>query len=289
MEEVITFDSEGNSLIGVLHSANKNEKLGVLLVVGGPQTRVGSHRQFVLLARYLSEHKVPVLRFDYHGMGDSSGELSSFEDCERDIKHAIDAFYESVPELTGVVLWGLCDAAAASVFYAPQDSRVKGLVLLNPWARTEGGEAKAFVKHYYLSRLVDKNLWKKVFSGKFELGKSVSSLFSNLNKTFSSSAPKANGVSKSKSLFDPSTPLPERLYKGLSQFNGSILFVISGDDLTAAEFLDVAESSADWKSLMRSAKITKKTLQGANHTFSSKAWRAQVEHWTLDWIGEQNV
>src|SRR5690349_24048098 len=52
---------------------------GVLLVVGGPQYRVGSHRQFALLCRRLAGRGVPALRFDYRGMGDADGAARTFE------------------------------------------------------------------------------------------------------------------------------------------------------------------------------------------------------------------
>jgi hypothetical protein len=67
-----------------------------------------------------------------------------------------------------VVLWGLCDGASAAAMYAPGDARVAGLALLNPWVRTEGGAAKATLKHYYRSRLLDPGLWKKIASGRFD-------------------------------------------------------------------------------------------------------------------------
>ena len=286
LEKAFTFKSENNTLVGVIHLPEKIEKTGVLIVVGGPQTRVGSHRQFVLLARCLSDHNIPVFRFDYHGMGDSDGDLSSFEDCEKDINSAIDIFFESVPELESVVLWGLCDAAAASVFYAPQDDRVKGLVLLNPWARTEEGEAKAFVKHYYLSRLLDKGLWKKLLSGKFNFSQSIASLVGNLKKIFTAPLDQKTN-NHSASLFDLNIPLPDRLYQGLSRFKGEVLIIISGDDLTAAEFLDVASSSESWKTLMNGKRITQRIHPDANHTFSRRAWRGEVEKWTWEWLNEK--
>ena len=48
-------------------------------MVGGPQYRVGSHRQFTLMARAFAAAGYPVLRFDYRGIGDSEGESRGFE------------------------------------------------------------------------------------------------------------------------------------------------------------------------------------------------------------------
>ena len=74
-EEVpLSFACQDCRLYGVLHRPRSRGRSGVLIVVGGPQYRVGSHRQFVLLARFLAGRSIPVLRFDYRGMGDSEGE-----------------------------------------------------------------------------------------------------------------------------------------------------------------------------------------------------------------------
>ena len=47
----VTFSCKNNALIGITHHGEQNAKRGVVIVVGGPQYRVGSHRQFLLLAR----------------------------------------------------------------------------------------------------------------------------------------------------------------------------------------------------------------------------------------------
>ena len=67
----VVFSCGGDQLVGMVHPAAA--RLGVVIVVGGPQYRVGSHRQFVLMARDLAREGYPVLRFDYRGMGDSDG------------------------------------------------------------------------------------------------------------------------------------------------------------------------------------------------------------------------
>jgi len=52
-ERFLTFDCDGDACIGVLATgrAPGAARTGVVIVVGGPQYRVGSHRQFTLLAR----------------------------------------------------------------------------------------------------------------------------------------------------------------------------------------------------------------------------------------------
>ena len=176
--EAVIFPCDGEELVGVLHRprAGTAATCGVLIVVGGPQYRIGSHRQFVYLARALADQGIPVFRFDYRGMGDSSGRLSGYTDIQTDMACAIDAFQQKVAGLTKVVMWGLCDAATASVFYASGDERVKGLVLVNPWVYSPQGAAKAYLKHYYLDRLLSKGFWRKVLKGQYNPFSSASSL-----------------------------------------------------------------------------------------------------------------
>src|SRR5690349_14351227 len=92
-ERAVFFQCQGEQLVGILSGAEQPATRGVLILVGGPQYRAGSHRQFTLLARHLAEHGVPSLRFDYRGMGDSGGEVRSFEDVSPDIRCAIDRLF----------------------------------------------------------------------------------------------------------------------------------------------------------------------------------------------------
>lgn len=169
-ELAITFECQGAQLVGILHKSDKPARRGVLMVVGGgPQYRVGGHRQLTLWARRLCTEGYPVMRFDYRGMGDAQGEFRGFEYVDDDIQAALNRFLVEVPELDEVVLWGECDAASAILFYAYRDARVKAAVLLNPWVRTETGEAKAILRYYYVRRLLEPSFWKKVLSLKFNV------------------------------------------------------------------------------------------------------------------------
>ena len=276
LEQPLFFDCGGDALLGVLHHpASASLDVGLLLVVGGPQYRVGSHRKFVLLARALAASGIPVFRFDYRGMGDSAGDPRDFEGIADDIRAALDCFNEHHPGLRGVVLWGLCDAATANAFYATSDSRVLGQIALNPWVRTSSGEAQAFIRHYYLQRLIDRAFWHKVFSGKWPMVQAMRDFFSKLGHSRQSPA-KAHGKTPA--------PLPERMFAAQEAAGGPTLVILSGQDLTAREYEDRVSESPAWSAWMASPKVTLRRLDAADHTFSRAVWRDQVAEWSRDWM-----
>lgn len=287
-ETPILFQCHENNLLGIVHQSANASNLGVLLVVGGPQYRVGSHRQFVLLARMLADHDFPVMRFDYRGMGDSEGEQRSFALVNDDIAAAITAFYQACPALSGVVIWGLCDAASAGLFYAYQDERVLGLILLNPWVYTEQGAATVYLKHYYVQRLLNPDFWRKLFSLKFDFLQSLSSLVVICRQLLSSSV-----ATESKTAVNDDNPvdrvaatlsLPVRMRECLRRYKNPVLLILSGKDLTADEFKAAVASDSEWQALLAEGRITRHDFLESDHTFSTQAWRDQVAVWTLQWL-----
>ncbi|MBN8514161.1 hydrolase 1, exosortase A system-associated [Accumulibacter sp.] len=250
---------------------------GVLIVVGGPQYRVGSHRQFLLLARRLAGAGYPAMRFDYRGMGDAGGAMRGFEEVSTDIAAAIDAFQSASPALQRVVLWGLCDAASAALLYvqASRDPRIAGLALLNPWVRSEVSLAQTHIKHYYGQRLLQGEFWRKLLSGRLEVVKSLRALLASAMLARRSRAP---GKAPQRHRFQ------ERMAEGWREFPGRLLLILSGQDYTAKEFLEFAGSDPAWSGLVDAAKVRRVDLAEADHTFSSRTQRAQVEDATLAWL-----
>lgn len=284
MEIPVVFSCQQDELLGIIHVAENSKNIGVLIVVGGAQYRVGAHRQFVLLARELAKQGIPVMRFDQRSIGDASGEFRSFDQIDNDIKSAIDIFMQQSPSLSGVVIWGLCDAASAALFYAYKDERVRGLVLLNPWVHTEQGEAKAYFKYYYLEQLISLNFWTKVFSFKFNYQKSFFSLIHLARQLlFSSAQGKENNKLE---LLDQNISLPIRMYECMRRFQYPVLFILSGHDLTAGQFRELVKSDTKWQQLLAEKHISQHGLLDADHTFSSSSWRQQVTNWTLDWLAK---
>jgi exosortase A-associated hydrolase 1 len=271
-ERAFAFPCGGDWLYGVASIPARPAKRGVLIVVGGPQYRAGSHRQFTLLARSLAANGIPAMRFDYRGMGDSEGAMRDFESVTDDIRAALDKFFTEVPDLEDVVLWGLCDGASAAAMYAPTDPRVAGLALLNPWVRTEDGVAKATIKHYYAARLVERSFWKKILGGRFVYRTAIRSFAELVHKAFAAQLETEAALS-----------LPDRMHAALRAFNGKVLVMLSGADLTAQEFADVSATSK-WDKLLKDSRFTRHTLPKADHTCSRREWHDQVTTWTGDWI-----
>ena len=276
-ETPVFFDCSGERLLGIAHRpAGQGIGVGVLLVVGGPQYRVGSHRQFVLLARDLAATGIPVFRFDYRGMGDSSGAPRDFEDIADDIVSAMDVFCTEFPEMQGAVLWGLCDAATANAFYARSDRRVVGQIALNPWVRTTEGEAEAFIRHYYLKRLMSPEFWRKVAGFRFDAIGALKDFLVKLGQSRSSRSPSPE--------WKDERPLPQRLLEAQTGFEGPTLLILSGQDLTAREYENRVSESPEWHEWSVSADVTVQRLEAADHTFSRAAWRDQVSAWSRQWI-----
>lgn len=282
IESVFAFPCLSASLVGIISMPRQPRARGVLIIVGGPQYRVGSHRQFTLLARHMARAGVSVMRFDCRGMGDSEGDPTTFEGIDEDIRAAIDAFFTRVPQLKEVVLWGLCDAASAILFYAHRDARVSGITLVNPWIRTEQGLARAHLRHYYTSRLTDPALWRKIRAGEVNFGASLRGLWSALAKSIvgSEKQPTGGGSRQGKM-----ATLPQRMLEGLEKYRGNVLLILSGNDITAREFEDAVHVSSDWRALLETRQVTRCELPGADHTFSRREWHNQVAVWTEEWLG----
>lgn len=281
MTRAITqFQCEGERLIGIVDGAESVSDVGVLIVVGGPQYRVGSHRQFVLLARDLASEDIPTMRFDYRGMGDASGQRRTFETIAADIAAAASEFRRVCPQIQRIVLWGLCDGASASLFHAANDPQISGVVMLNPWVRTETGHSKALFSHYYSQRILSGQFWRHLMSGKVSPLRSAQEMLKHFWKARGDDAAPSPGPGV-RSVETP--PLPQRLARAWKAFKGPTLLVLAGQDLVATEFKNAAYREPLSNALEKS-QVTVVEIAEATHTFSSRSWRDNVTSETLRFV-----
>lgn len=270
-EQAFTFACMGDELLGIIHTPDTEapSPIGLLILVGGPQYRVGAHRQYLHLARTAAENGIAAMRFDYRGVGDSSGVYPGFENVGPDIDAAIIAFKERVPSLQSVVLWGMCEGASAILINGVTSPDVAGITLANPWVRTETAEAQTYLKHYYGARFLSLETWKRVIKGEINLLKSLGSILGFLKKS--------RNTPLSQKAFT------ERMSEGLERYSGHCLLLMSEHDLVAREFDDSIKSGS-WNKLLNKDITSRVDLLGSDHTFSSEIYRQKAAAATVAFI-----
>ncbi|MBL8343707.1 MAG: hydrolase 1, exosortase A system-associated [Rubrivivax sp.] len=290
-ETAVVFPCQGEEMLGIVSTPAAPAppaRHAVLIVVGGPQYRIGSHRMFVRLAQALAGHGVAAMRFDARGMGDSSGPRQYFEDFYADIRAALDALFLEVPTLRSAAIWGLCGGATAALLYVrrTRDTRVKALMLVNPWVRTDETAAVTQVKHYYLQRLAQKDFWLKLLRGGVSLGSSLGELARALRMSARATRRReadAPTHADDDGADDGHLDLGVRMgaaWAGFAAGGGRTLLILSGNDYTAKEFLETVQMNSMWQQNLAHPATTRLDLPGADHTFPQPEAHARVEQAT---------
>ena len=142
------------------------------------------------------------------------------------------------------------------------------------------------LSEYYHRRLTDWAKWKELLISPKKTIRAVISFASvllNIVKSlFQSRSESAADLQLSPEY--RKNEIADAMFEGLTHYPGKLCFILSGNDLTAAEFEQVFESS-DWlKNKENAAKTTVHRIDRATHTFSSAEWRAQVEQITLEFV-----
>ena len=182
----VTFaNRRGEQLVGIVHRpAHGSSDTAVVLLSPGVKTRVAPHRLYNKLAETLVGQGYWVFRFDFHGLGDSEGEvherhladlygsvaLGRYVDDTRD---ALDWMQRHYP-VQRFVVGGLCGGSITGLMAARADHRVIGLIGLGLPITVEGtGIDKvaqmtagqlARIRSGYLRKLADPRAWARLLT-----------------------------------------------------------------------------------------------------------------------------
>ncbi|UCC68263.1 MAG: alpha/beta hydrolase [Armatimonadota bacterium] len=138
MEVQVSFPSDGEVVVGVLHIPERTPAPGVIMCHGFTGHKAETHRLFVGAARDFCQHGLTALRFDFRGSGDSAGEFQEMT-VSREIADAEAAFGflaarpEVNPSRLGVL--GLSLGGCVAACLAGREQRVRALALWAPLAR----------------------------------------------------------------------------------------------------------------------------------------------------------
>lgn len=275
----------GKQSLGIYQSAASD--LLIVLVNGGAQTKTGSHRMQQQLARHWQQAGFASLRFDFPGFGDAEGAPGDFIDHARYLAELPAALQRVFGKRRRLVLFGLCDGATAALLASPA-LQPDALLLLNPWCRLQQNHARTMLKFYYLQRLISKEFWQKLLTGRLNLKTSIAAL----RRFWQASSPGNNSANQTAELAKSavaSTTLPAlspdqavlQAIKHWQQLTVPLHLTLSGADLTAAECAELLKRT-DLQHLRQQAECLE--IAGANHTLSGEGHLAALMQASVDFL-----
>jgi len=288
LENTVQFSTNNKKLFGILHipDGDNSPDIVILMVTGGPQTRVGSHRLYVQLARYLCANGIASFRFDYEGTGDSEGNWVGYKYAGASIQAAIDHLKSNILRSNpNMIIWSLCDGATASLVFAAQNpDRVQALILCNPYLFHAESRAKTFLKYYYIRRVFEISFWKKLISRQFNVKNSVRSIV-NFAKTSAGEMGQTDH-SFDKNFFGLEYEIPlENVIGSILDLKQKVSYVLSTNDLAAKQFEELIRSKR-LKHVLTRGNHAIRYIKNADHTFSSREAKDFAFHTSLLLIRE---
>ena len=243
MRRLLSFDCDGAALGASLDEGSGTT--GLLMVVGGSQTRIGSHRMYERLAHRLAAEGLSCLRYDRRGVGDSEGTDPGYLASGPDIAAAAAAFRAQRPGLDRMMGFGLCDGATALALFG-RAAGLDGIILVNPWLVEAASDTPppAAIKAHYRQRLTSLSGWKKLLSGQVDIRKLL------------------KGVAKISAAPEPST-LAGQVADALGRDRLPVQLVLARNDGTAIAAASELEAAA-FKGLITSTIV----LETDSHTFA---------------------
>ncbi len=159
---------------------------GVVLLNAGLLHRVGPSRLNVQIARKLAPLGHVSLRFDFSGIGDSEARRDGLPFERSSVLEVQDAMAALAARgVRDYTLAGLCSGADAAFLTALSDTRVTGLIMMDPWIY----HTARYHLCRYLSKVLDAKSWRNLVTGDLVLRRVLRPAFA---KMFMSPEPHEN-------------------------------------------------------------------------------------------------
>jgi pimeloyl-ACP methyl ester carboxylesterase len=270
-EKPVDFLNGPQALRGTLHlpDSEGDKRVGIIFLHGWSGSRIGPHSMFVHAARNMSRLGYTCLRFDFRGRGDSDGETatasiaSMIEDAGTATEHLL-----RLAALDSIIHLGICSGGKIAIGAAAADPRIGGLVLwsaeaLGPLRSKTEAQRKSFhAARQYASKLLRAETWRKLLAGQVRTDMVRKALVNQ-------EAPDDEEIRNEAVILD-----------NFRTYDGSIHFVYGTHDP------DTRNAADKYLSFCRRNDIPAEfhAIEGANHSFYSLAWEAEVLELTESWL-----
>lgn len=274
-EEALLFGQQRN-LIGLLNKPEHSNAVGVIFLSPGLIGKYGMGRMHVEVARRAAASGFTCLRFDFSGVGDSptrTDDLGVLDIAAQEPSEAIDLLAEQGCQK--FVLVGLCSGAVAGLMAAQADSRVSGVVALNPPPLTtdESFEREGLRKRYLGRSLTSVRAWKNLLTGQVR--------FDRLLKA-------AGFKTKSRGAVGGDVAIDATgIVRELAERAVPLRFILSEFDKAATHTAMVLDALPI--ELRREGAVQKSVVAGAAHGFLMPSEAAQLSDLILEFLQEQNL
>lgn len=302
----VTFPNrQGLEMFGVLHVPASGAKtdLAVILLSPGVKMRVGPQRLYCTMTERLLDLGLPVLRFDFHGLGDSAGEVT--EELLKDVYNHIevgrfvDDTIDSMDWMAKThgtrrfVLSGLCGGAITGLLTARHDDRVAGLLALaitpvlasssaHPALYMTSGQL-ADMRRTYLDKLLSPQAWLRLLSFKSDYRVMWRALMQPFRAAPNSAMPPAVPTAPPAEQ-DNANPLFPPAFFDMMTSRRPILLLFGGSDRLLWEFEEkfVARHQARLAEAPQCYEVY--TIAHANHVLSFEPWQQEMLNASTAWL-----
>lgn len=308
----VTFlNRKGIRLFGIFHLPQAAERSGiaVILLSPGVKMRTGPHLLYKRMAEMFTGLGLPVLRFDFFGLGDSEGHMDEKQladvynhmEVGRFVDDAIDAmdWMQVKYGFSRFIMSGLCGGAISGLLAGSRDKRVAGLLGLGitPVLASKAADPALYMtvgqltelRKGYIRKLIDpKSIWRALtLQSDFRLAwKSlIAPLRSRWEQKSCGLATLENGTGRPAD--DNANPLFPPAFFEMTSSERPVLLIFSGADRLNWEFQEkfVSRHGERLKSVQGMYEVH--IIPNANHILSFREWEKEMLDVSKDWLGRR--
>jgi hypothetical protein len=311
-ETIVTLqNSAGQRLYCMLElpASGLRRDVACVLLSPGVKMRVAPHRMYRKLARDFLDRGIAVLRVDFHGLGDSEGDLAEeqLDQLYRQVqlgRHIDDArcalrWLEREHGIRRFIVGGLCGGALTGLLASEVDASIAALYSVGIPVVLDGTGQHAAdnmtqgqlrdMRGGYLAKLLKPSAWLRLLSFRSDWRAIFRTLFPNLGRSKPHGS--MSGVAGAPPpASPPAANLNPKFASAIFRLLGRdapALLIFSGADRLQFEYQEkfVALWSEPLKAFESQLRVD--VIPGANHVLGDPAWIAAARRITASWLDQK--